>query len=105
VCTPHLMCASLGPPESKSPNGIAIGSVVFAGLATETIQRCVEGDRSHRRESKGLLTVVQYIEPTTTLIRARAYLGAIVDCKLSTAFTELTTASVFVRAKWRWTWR
>jgi len=33
---PHLIHGSLGPPESNNPNGISIGSAVFAGLTSVT---------------------------------------------------------------------
>jgi len=33
---PYLVLGSLGPPESAPPNGISIGSAVFAGITNVT---------------------------------------------------------------------
>jgi len=41
---PYLTHGSLGPPEFLNPNGISIGSAVFAGLTSVTDQQT---DRPH----------------------------------------------------------
>ena len=60
---PHLIHGSLGPPRVHNPNGISIGSAVFAGLTSVT-------DRTTDHVTRSVTIVKQ--------ISSRRYIGACV---------------------------